>query len=257
MMASPKKLPSLQFYPGDWMKDPALRACSLAARGLWIDTLCLMFEAPRRGHLAHRTGSPVTTEQLARMVGSSVDEVERLLLELSSCGVLSRTADGVLFSRRMERDEHRRQVNVENGRKGGNPSLTSDNRNSNQTTNRGGIPPDNRKQTPSSSASASNTRPEAGGRENDWTRPSVGALKSTPLLMEWLTAEAPKAGNPDLTESFRVSVIAAALRAIDQGDDAPKLFASLFMELLDGKITKLNQYRKKAEAKYREWKPAE
>jgi hypothetical protein len=44
------KLPSFQFYPGDWMKDPALRSVSLEARGLWIDMLCLLFESGRRGY---------------------------------------------------------------------------------------------------------------------------------------------------------------------------------------------------------------
>ncbi len=43
------KLPSFQFYPGDWMKDPALRSVSLEARGLWMDMLCLLFESVRRG----------------------------------------------------------------------------------------------------------------------------------------------------------------------------------------------------------------
>ena len=47
------------FYPGDWFKDPALRSVSLAARGLWIDMLCLMFEGDHRGYLPHATGKPV------------------------------------------------------------------------------------------------------------------------------------------------------------------------------------------------------
>lgn len=33
------KLPSFQFYPGDWMKDPSLRSVSLEARGL-LDGQC-------------------------------------------------------------------------------------------------------------------------------------------------------------------------------------------------------------------------
>jgi hypothetical protein len=63
------KLPFFKFYPGDWMKDPALRSVSIAARGLWIDMLCLMHESDRRGYLQHATGKPVTAEQLARMTG--------------------------------------------------------------------------------------------------------------------------------------------------------------------------------------------
>jgi len=109
------KLPAFQFYPGDWMKDPALRSVSLAARGLWIDMLCLMFEGDRRGYLQHATGKPVTAEQLARMTGSSPDEVSRLLQELDDSGVFSSTDHGVIFSRRMTKDERIRRAAVARG----------------------------------------------------------------------------------------------------------------------------------------------
>jgi hypothetical protein len=117
------KLPSLQFYPGDWMKDPAVRSVTVAARGLWIDMLCLMHESDRRGYLQHATGRPVTSEQLARMTGCSASEVARLLRELEESGVFSRTEDGVIFNRRMVLDEHKRTLFREAGRKGGNPAL--------------------------------------------------------------------------------------------------------------------------------------
>ena len=45
------KRPSFQFYPGDWLHDTGLRACSLAARGLWIDIVCFMHQAEPYGHL--------------------------------------------------------------------------------------------------------------------------------------------------------------------------------------------------------------
>jgi len=112
------KLPAFQFYPGDWMKDPALRSVSLAARGLWIDMLCLMFEGDRRGYLQHATGKPVTAEQLARMTGSSPDEVSRLLQELDDSGVFSSTDHGVIFSRRMTKDERIRKSRASGGKLG-------------------------------------------------------------------------------------------------------------------------------------------
>jgi hypothetical protein len=67
-----------------------------------------MWESARRGYLVHPTGRIVTTEQLSRMTGNSVDETARMLEELENCGVCSRTGDGILFSRRMERDERNR-----------------------------------------------------------------------------------------------------------------------------------------------------
>jgi hypothetical protein len=45
------KLAWFHFYPGDWMKDPDLRRCSPAARGVYMDLLCLMFECEERGVL--------------------------------------------------------------------------------------------------------------------------------------------------------------------------------------------------------------
>lgn len=124
-MAQQKK-PSFQFYPGDWMKDPALRSCSHAARGLWIDMLCLMFESPRRGYLQQANGQPTTTSQVARMTGCDSAEAAHLLQELEDSGVLSRTEHGVYFSRRMVRDESKREKCAEAGKRGGgNPALVS------------------------------------------------------------------------------------------------------------------------------------
>jgi hypothetical protein len=116
------KQPWLKFFPSDWRADPALRMCSLAARGLWIEMLCLMHEARPHGSLLVN-GKPVTAAQLANLVGGGVAEVEGFLAELEEAGVFSRDADGALYSRRMRRDEERAAVNRVNGRAGGNPSL--------------------------------------------------------------------------------------------------------------------------------------
>ena len=116
------KQPWLKFFPSDWRADPALRMCSLAARGLWIEMLCLMHEARPHGSLLVN-GKPVTAAQLANLVGAGVAEVEGFLAELEEAGVFSRDADGALYSRRMRRDEERAAVNRVNGRAGGNPSL--------------------------------------------------------------------------------------------------------------------------------------
>ncbi len=121
------KLPFMKFYPGDWMKDPALRACSIGARGLWADMLCLMWESVRRGFLVHVSGNPVTTEQLARMTGCPFNEIEALIQELETSGVFSRTAKGVVFSRRMVKEEHKRQLCAKAGKEGGgNPTFKGD-----------------------------------------------------------------------------------------------------------------------------------
>lgn len=43
------KRPSFQFYPGDWKQNSKLRRCSEAARGAWIDILCLLHDADEYG----------------------------------------------------------------------------------------------------------------------------------------------------------------------------------------------------------------
>lgn len=43
--------PSFQFYPGDWQKNANLRRCSPAARGVWVDVLCLLHDAEEYGVL--------------------------------------------------------------------------------------------------------------------------------------------------------------------------------------------------------------
>lgn len=116
------KRPAFQFYPGDWLRDPGVRSISFAARGLWTDMLCLMHESDRRGYL-QLNGKPVNAEQLARMTGGSTDDVSRLLQELDDSGVFSRSEHGIIYSRRMVRDERKREKCVEAGKRGGNPTL--------------------------------------------------------------------------------------------------------------------------------------
>jgi hypothetical protein len=48
-MGSRVKRPSFQFYPADWRKDANLRRCSPAARGAWMDVLCVLHDAEPYG----------------------------------------------------------------------------------------------------------------------------------------------------------------------------------------------------------------
>ena len=117
--------PWLKFYPLDWRGDPKLRMCSMAARGLWIELLALMHEATPYGHLLV-TGKSPTDAQIAVLAGAPSDQVTELLGELESSGVFSRTKDGVIYSRRMIRDEKKSAMARKNGGRGGNPTLRKD-----------------------------------------------------------------------------------------------------------------------------------
>lgn len=112
------KRPAFQFYPGDWRTDPGLRLCSVAARGLWIEMMAIMHEGDPYGHLTVQ-GRPISHDMLARLVGEGAAAVKRLLKELEVNDVFSVTGDGVLYSRRMVRDEAIREARAAGGALGG------------------------------------------------------------------------------------------------------------------------------------------
>lgn len=114
--------PWFKQFPADWRGDTNLRACSLAARGLWAECLGLMHEAEPRGYLVF-AGEPVSVEKLALLVGRPLKEVRAALAELEHAGVPSRDAHGTMFSRRMVRDTARAIKAAADGARGGNPTL--------------------------------------------------------------------------------------------------------------------------------------
>lgn len=103
------KLPAFMFYPGDWLKDPNLRRCSLAARGMWVDLMCLMFECEERGVLA-TAGQPWSDDEIAQAVGGDRDVALSCLRELVGKGVAGRNQSGSVYCRRMVRDEEKRKA---------------------------------------------------------------------------------------------------------------------------------------------------
>lgn len=60
------KRPSFQFYPADWRNNAKLRRCSEAARGVWMDILCVLHDSDEYGvcrwplaDLARAAGAPL------------------------------------------------------------------------------------------------------------------------------------------------------------------------------------------------------
>lgn len=105
------KLPSFQFYPGDWMKDANLRRLTHAEKGVWIDMLCLMFECDQRGVLA-TAGSVWSDEEIARAVGGEFALTLACVTAVVAKGVAGRNSFGAVYSRRMVRDEENRKANA-------------------------------------------------------------------------------------------------------------------------------------------------
>ena len=110
--------PSFQFYPMDWLTDPALCACSFEAQGAWIRLLCVMHQCDPYGHLS-TNGKPMKPEEIRRhLPGFSLQKVRKTMEELEKNGVFSRTAEGVIYSRRMVADEVLRVRRSAGGSKG-------------------------------------------------------------------------------------------------------------------------------------------
>lgn len=99
-------LPWGKFFWKDWLTDPALSVCSLAAQGLWMRMLCIMSMADPPGHLIlpPTIRSESEAKQVARMCHADARQVRPLLGELETRGVFGRDNVGNIISRRMIRD---------------------------------------------------------------------------------------------------------------------------------------------------------
>src|SRR5690606_24170900 len=83
-----------------WRDNVALRACSVSARGLWLEMICIMHVGRPYGHLTVN-GRPMQVEQLTRVVGAPESQVRVLLDELRAAAVFNRNQGGCIYSREM------------------------------------------------------------------------------------------------------------------------------------------------------------
>lgn len=197
------RLPWIKWYTRDWRADAALRMCSFAARGLWVDLLTLMAESPRFGFLLVEGVVP-TARQLAGLLGGTEKEVTRLRTELGEANVFSVTGlpmpddvaalvpgdvpHGVILSRRMVRDKAKADRDAANGKGGGNPNLAqADKPTDNPTDNgrvNGGVNPQANPQSQKSEARYSEAKASGADRPPDVASIVFGAglkwlIKST------------------------------------------------------------------------------
>ena len=218
------KRPSFQFYPADWRKDAELQSCSVTARGLWHEAMCIMHECEPYGEL-RVNGNPMSAGQLARLVGMSLAECKRALEEIETAGVSSRTADGALYSRRMVRDEATRMVRAasgplgaehgikgaEHGAKGGRPRNATGEKK----------PP--LKPPPSSSSSSSSSSSPSEVRGDDDARATLNRVCE--ILRVELQA------NPE-----RVTWLRQVEEMMRDGLDPPRIFAATEIARMHGKL---------------------
>jgi hypothetical protein len=96
-------MPWGKFFWADWLADPGLRACTAAARGMWMDLLCVAATHEPPGYVAI-AGRAMTLDEIARLSGIETAVAEQLVTELKTKNVCSQTDDGTLYSRRIVRD---------------------------------------------------------------------------------------------------------------------------------------------------------
>jgi hypothetical protein len=148
-----RKIPAMQFYPGDWRKDPGVQSLNYFDRGVWFEVLCLMFESEDRGKLL-LAGKKMPDEALAQLLGLDNQSLNQTVTTLLTRGVASiDTETGALMCRRMVRDEMLRRTRSNCGKLGGNPFLLKQTAKQNVTTrdNQNGTTRLKQKTTPSTS----------------------------------------------------------------------------------------------------------
>jgi len=112
------KKPWDKWYWQDYLSDTGLAACSLAAQGLWMRMLAIMARSKKKGYLLDGNQN-MTMEILARLVGSTIQEVKPLLEELKQHEVFSISDDGIIYNRRMVRGAEISEKRAEAGKIGG------------------------------------------------------------------------------------------------------------------------------------------
>ena len=123
--------PAMPFYYKDWLTDDGLTLCSLAARGLWIEMIIIMWKANPRGFLKAQ-GKQIQSRQLAKLARADMwgDEpseriTDRLLKELEDNEVFERAEDGTIYSPNMlriaEAEREYREMKSRAGKMGGRP----------------------------------------------------------------------------------------------------------------------------------------
>lgn len=100
------KNPSATFFWNDWDNDEALKACSLAAQGLWMRMLCIAARSPEPGVVmigGFPAGRSDIEPRIAAVVGKPLAEVNALIDELLTSGAADLDRKKRIVNRRMVR----------------------------------------------------------------------------------------------------------------------------------------------------------
>ena len=216
------KQPAFMFYTGDWLKDPQLRRCSAAARGIWMDLLCLMHEMPTRGVLRDETGAVWSIEDVVNSIGGCTAE---MVGELIDKRVLKKShRRGTLFCARMLREAVVSRRRARSGKQGGSktPSKPLSKTQAKPQAKRGSS------YSSSVSSSVSISGDENGVlRPDSWKREIQRAELGVSESLRSLYAAAVRAEVIGQSDHDRVMFAGAAAHALRKGDNPGALFRSI------------------------------
>lgn len=84
-----------------WLTNKALRTCSPAARGLWIDILALCVDG---GGFLTLNGKPIDDNGLVSLLGTPKKTLLASIKELGEAGIFHVTENGLLYSSKMVKE---------------------------------------------------------------------------------------------------------------------------------------------------------
>lgn len=105
----------LKFSPASWWGDTA--RLTLEAKALWLEMLLLMHVSPKRGYLLNADGKFINAGDIAKRLKIEKKHAISICNELENSGVFSRNSEGVIYSRRMVREQARieKEINEAKG----------------------------------------------------------------------------------------------------------------------------------------------
>lgn len=115
------KMPWMQFHTRDWLDNKELRRCSVTARSILADLMCLAHEGEPYGYLCDKFG-PLSDEFMAARCFVDLAEFRHAVIELVRFERVSEH-DGKYFIKRMVEDFEVREKRAIGGKLGGNPNL--------------------------------------------------------------------------------------------------------------------------------------
>ena len=99
-----RKLPAIQFYIGDWFKEPSVQCLDLETRGAWFELLLFMHECNPRGTL-RLNGKQMASKEVANLLKIDEAKANQILAKLLESGAAKTLADGTIINSRMYDNE--------------------------------------------------------------------------------------------------------------------------------------------------------